>query len=215
MAGKFIVFEGGEGSGKSSHVQLTTDYLAQHRIESVATHEPGATAIGKVIRRLILDHAEETTIEPLSTRAELLLFLADRAQHVAELIQPNLDRGTTVLCDRFTGSTLAYQVGARRLQPETLIEEMEAFSRANLQPDLTIYLEMDPALGIERKRQQPGHSMNSFDDFDLEFHQAVHDYFLKYAKRQPGWVIINAARPLTEVQFEINQLLAKLYGVSS
>jgi dTMP kinase len=205
MTGKLIVFEGGEGSGKSSHVRLTADFLQQRQHPVVTTHEPGDTAIGKVLRNLILN-------EPVATRAELLLFLADRAQHIAELIKPALDRGTTVLCDRFTGSTLAYQVGARRLQPEDLIVEMEAFARDGVEPDLTIYLNMDPKLGIQRKLNQPNHTMNSFDDFDLEFHQAVHDYFVDYATDRPNWVMVDASRSLTEVQFDINQIVSQLYA---
>ncbi len=214
MDGKFIVFEGGEGSGKSSHVQLTNDFLTQRGFATLATHEPGATAVGKIIRRLILDHAESATTEPLAARAELMLFLADRAQHVAEQIQPALQRGTSVLCDRFTGSTLAYQVGARKLQPEALIEQMEAFARAGLEPDLTVYLDLDPAIGIARKQQQADHTMNTFDQFDLEFHQAVRDYFLQYATKRDNWVVLDANRSLTEVQFDINQLLDELYGTA-
>ncbi|MBI4407008.1 MAG: dTMP kinase [Candidatus Kerfeldbacteria bacterium] len=214
MDGKFIVFEGGEGSGKSSHVQLTSDFLTQRGFTTLATHEPGATAVGKIIRRLILDHAEEATTEPLAARAELMLFLADRAQHVAEQIQPAMQRGTSVLCDRFTGSTLAYQVGARNLGPEALIEQMEAFARAGLEPDLTIYLDLDPTIGIARKQRQANHTMNTFDQFDVEFHQAVRDYFLRYAHNHPQWVVLDANRPLTAVQFDINQLLDKLYGTT-
>ena len=207
MTGKLIVFEGGEGSGKSSHVRLPADFLKQRQLSVITTHEPGDTAIGKVLRNLILN-------EPVATRAELLLFLADRAQHIAELIKPALDRGTTVLCDRFTGSTLAYQVGARRLQPEDLIVDMEAFARDGVEPDLTIYLNMDPKLGIQRKLNQPNHTMNSFDDFDLEFHEAVHDYFVQYATDRPNWVMVDASRSLTEVQFDINQIISELYGTT-
>lgn len=205
MRGKFIVFEGGEGSGKSSHVQLTADFLKQRQISCTTTHEPGGTAVGQVLRRLILE-------ETLATRTELLLFLADRAQHVAQLITPTLDRGTSVICDRFTGSTLAYQVGARQLQPEQLIQEMEAFSRGQLEPDLTLYLDVDPLLGVQRKKNQPGHEMNSFDEFDIEFHQAVRDYFLRYAEHRTNWVVLDAGRQLTEVQFDINQIIEQRYG---
>lgn len=207
MTSKFIVFEGGEGSGKSSHVQLTVDFLRQRSHNAVATHEPGGTAVGQVLRRLILE-------ETLATRTELLLFLADRAQHVAEQIQPWLERGNSVVCDRFTGSTLAYQVGARQLQPENLIQQMEQFARANLEPDLTIYLDVDPAVGVQRKKTQPGHDLNSFDEFDLEFHQAVRDYFLRYAAEHDHWVVLDASRKLTAVQFDINQRLAELYAPS-
>src|SRR3989338_5963782 len=184
MPSKFIVFEGGEGSGKSSHVQLTVDFLAQRNITAVATHEPGGTAVGQVLRRLILE-------QTLSTKTELLLFLADRAQHVAELIQPTLDRGTSVICDRFTGSTLAYQVGARQLQPEDLIIQMEQFARTALEPDLTIYLDVDPQLGVQRKKNQTGHDLNSFYEFDVEFHQAVRDYFLRYVQGKTNLVVVD------------------------
>lgn len=205
MTSKFIVFEGGEGSGKSSHVQLTVDFLTQRGQPAVATHEPGGTAVGQVLRRLILE-------QTLATRTELLLFLADRAQHVAEFIQPTLERGTSVVCDRFTGSTLAYQVGARQLQPEQLIKQMETFSRGELEAALTIYLDVDPFLGVRRKKNQPGHDLNSFDEFDLEFHQAVRDYFLRYAEEKDNWIVLDASRQLTEVQFDINQHITKLYG---
>jgi len=109
---------------------------------------------------------------------------------------------------------LAYQVGARHLQPEALIQQLEAFARSNLQPDLTIYLDVDPQLGVERKKRQPGHDMNTFDEFDEEFHQAVRDYFLHYAEQQTNWVVLDASRQLTEVQFDINQIITELYGTA-
>ena len=125
-----------------------------------------------------------------------------------------MQRGTTVLCDRFTRSTLAYQVGARKLQPEGLIEQMEAFARAGLEPDLTIYLDLDPTVGIARKQQQANHTMNTFDQFDLEFRRAVGGYFLQYATKHNRCVVVDANRSLTEVQFDINQLLDELYGTA-
>lgn len=210
MPGKFIVFEGGEGSGKSSHIQLSADFLRQRGFTVITTHEPGGTELGLRLRRMILEASDELHAIPIATKAELLLFLADRAQHIAELIQPTLDRGDIVLCDRFTGSTLAYQIGGRHLQNELLIRQIEAFSRDNITPDLTIYLDLDPRIGIQRKQAQAGHVMNSFDDFTVEFHEDVRDYFKQLAHTQEHWVSLDAQRPLTEVQFDINSWLEKI-----
>lgn len=211
--GKFIVLEGGEGSGKSSHIQLSADFLRQRGLNVVTTHEPGGTQLGVQLRKIILETNEQPQATPIATKAELLMFLADRAQHMAELIQPALDRGDIVLCDRFTGSTLAYQIGGRHLHDESLIRQLEAFSRDNIKPDLTIYLDLEPAIGIQRKLTQTGHVMNSFDDFSLEFHQDVHNYFQQLAQTEEQWTALQANRTLTAVQFDINQLLEKICGL--
>ena len=208
-AGRFIVFEGGEGSGKTSHIQLTAQFLRDRGLTVATTHEPGGTAFGQHVRQLILESQGNQTT-PLATKTELLLFLADRAQHVAEMIQPTLARGETVLCDRFTGSTMAYQIGGRKLAQVDLITQLEAYARDNVSPDLVIYLDIDPAIGIKRKRTQTNHVMNSFDQFDLDFHHEVRAYFTQLAQTNPGWKSINANRALTEVQFDINQIISQL-----
>lgn len=205
--GRFIVFEGGEGSGKSAHVQLTADFLRGRGQTVVTTHEPGGTTFGQQVRQLILDSQGGGSTIPLATKTELLLFLADRAQHVAEMIQPALARGETVLCDRFTGSTLAYQIGGRKLSQTDLITSLEAYARDGLKPNLVIYLDIDPAIGIKRKRAQANHIMNSFDEFDLDFHYDVKAYFSELARTSESWKMIDANRSLTAVQFDINQLL--------
>ncbi|EKD75916.1 MAG: hypothetical protein ACD_43C00277G0002 [uncultured bacterium] len=208
--GRFIVFEGGEGSGKSSHVQLTAEFLRERGQTVITTHEPGGTAFGQHVRQLILEAQGGSTV-PLATKTELLLFLADRAQHVAEMIQPALARGETVLCDRFTGSTLAYQIGGRKLSQTDLITSLETYARDGLQPHLVIYLDIEPALGIKRKRSQANHVMNSFDEFDLDFHNDVREYFCKLAKSTANWKMIDASRSLTTVQYDINQLLSTFF----
>lgn len=212
--GKFIVFEGGEGSGKSSHIRLTQEFLQQRRVPTIVTHEPGGTKFGAHLRRLILESQEDNELSPLSFKTELLLFLADRAQHVAEVIEPALMRGDTVLCDRFTGSTLAYQIGGRKLPQAEVIKGMEAYVRNNVTPDMVIYLDLDPAVGIERKRQQPNHIMTSFDEFDLPFHRDVRTYFQQLARTQPDWQQLDADRPLTAVQYDVNQLIASFYEIA-
>lgn len=210
--GKFIVFEGGEGSGKSSHIRLTADFLRQRHIPVVTTHEPGGTDFGKHLRSMILDTDQRAQGSPLSYKTELLLFLADRAQHVAEVIEPALVRGDTVLCDRFSGSTLAYQIGGRKLPQQDVIMVMEEFSRNNVSPDLVIYLDIDPRIGLERKRKQADHILTSFDEFDLNFHDDVRVYFQRLAKTFAAWEQVDGNRALTEVQYDINQLIAPFYG---
>lgn len=202
--GKFIVFEGGEGSGKTTHIRAAVEYLQQNYIAVVATHEPGGTEIGKHIRQILLENSGDHTIMPV---AELFLFLADRAQHVQSFIQPKLQAGNHVVCDRFTGSTLAYQIGARKLQPEAFIMEMEAYARLNIQPDLVIYLDVDPKMGIQRKQQQIGQDLTRFDNEAIQFHEQVRQYFHKLVATQSHWIQIDANRELSVVQQDINTQL--------
>lgn len=206
--GKFIVFEGGEGSGKTTHVRAVVEYLQQKKLSVVTTHEPGGTEIGKHIRQILLENSTDHQVVPL---AELFLFLADRAQHIQTYIQPQLHNGQQVVCDRFTGSTLAYQIGARKLEPEALIMEMEALARSNLQPDLVIYLDVSPDIGIQRKRQQIDQDLTRFDNEAVQFHEQVNHYFRQLARTQPHWIQIDANRDLTVVQQDINRQLDKLF----
>lgn len=203
---KFIVFEGGEGSGKTYHRDTTAKWLRDQGKSAVTTHEPGGTILGEHIRDLLISH--HTT--QLSPKTELLLFLADRSQHVTELIEPKLADGEIVLCDRFTGSTLAYQIGARGLGPEETIRQLEAFSRNDLQPDVVIYLDVDPDRGIQRKQNQPGHVMTKFDEADLKFHTAVRSYFQQLASTEPNWITVDANRNMHEVQADIEKKLADI-----
>lgn len=203
MSGKFIVFEGGEGSGKTHHRDMTADWFKKQGLSVSATHEPGGTVLGEHIRDILVSHQGPQVLP----KTELLLFLADRSQHVGELIKPKLAEGITVLCDRFTGSTLAYQIGARGLGPEETIRQLEAFSRNDLQPDLVIYLDVDPKIGIQRKQDQPDHVMTTFDEADLEFHTAVRSYFQKLAATEPNWILLDANRNMQEVQVDIEKTL--------
>lgn len=204
---KFIVFEGGEGSGKSFHTRLSSEYLNKKGVQHVTTHAPGGTALGKDVRSLLVER-KDLTVYP---RTELLLFLADRAQHVEELIKPNLEKGMTVLGDRFTGSTLAYQIGGRNLpQPEFIIQ-MEEYARGGLQPDLVIYLDVSPEVGIARKQKQLQQAMNRIDNERAEFHAKVRSYFQQLAKERPNWIQLDANRTLDEVQIDINKQLDQLF----
>lgn len=211
QTGKFIVFEGGEGSGKTTHLKAVVEYLQQKNISVITTHEPGGTEIGKHIRQILLENSGDHKVMPL---AELFLFLADRAQHIQSYIQPQLQSGNHVVCDRFTGSTLAYQIGARKLEPESFIMEMEAYARSHIQPDVVMYLDVDPKIGIQRKQKQIGQDLTRFDNEALQFHEQVRQYFQKLAATQPHWLQIDANRELAVVQQDINQQIDNLFKTS-
>lgn len=208
---KFIVFEGGEGSGKSFHTRLSSEYVQSKGVQHITTHAPGGTTLGKEIRSLLVER-KDLTVYP---RTELLLFLADRAQHAEEVIRPQLAAGVHVLCDRFTGSTLAYQVGGRNLPEPEFIMQMEAYARGGLEPNLVIYLDVDPAVGIARKQKQLQQEMSRIDNEHAEFHAAVRTYFQQLAKNQLNWVQLDANRTLDEVQAEINQRLDELFSLNA
>ncbi|MCW1929757.1 MAG: dTMP kinase [Candidatus Kerfeldbacteria bacterium] len=184
MPGTFIVFEGGEGSGKTTHAKLLADFLRAQGKTVTLTLEPGGTQFGTAMRGLILSKAEYD----LTPRAELLCFLAARAQHVAEVIQPRLEKGEIVICDRFSGSTFAYQLGGRSLPQPELVKAMEAYARMDLKPDAVVYLDIDPESGIMRKKQG-GQELDRLDSEALQFHQNVHQYFLQLAQEE-NWITI-------------------------
>ena len=142
--GVFITFEGTEGCGKSTHAKLLRSYFKSLGKKVVATLEPGSTRIGKEIRKILLG-----TEETLAKNAELFLFACDRSQHVEQIILPALSDGAIVICDRFTDSTLAYQVGGRKL-PEELVRYINAVSSNGLVPDLTFLLDVSPMVGLPR-----------------------------------------------------------------
>lgn len=215
--GKFIVFEGGEGSGKTQHMARSAAYLSERGLDVVTTHEPGSTQLGKNIRELLLQRSGESATGPaIVPVAELFLFLADRAQHVSEVIKPALTAGSVVLCDRFSGSTLAYQIGGRKINEATVsITDVEALSHQDVQPDHVIYLDVDPRIGIQRKTTQQEHEVNRFETTDITFHDDIRNYFQHLAEQNSNWTQIDANRSLDEVQLDVNELLNRLFKESS
>lgn len=173
--GLFIVFEGGEGAGKSTQVGLLRDALIAQGREVVVTREPGGTPAAEAIRALVLDPANAG----LDSRAEALLFAAARAEHVAALIRPALDRGAVVVCDRYIDSSVAYQGLGRDLGAEK-IREISAWATENLFPDLTVVLDIDPAIGLARAGQV-SEAPDRMESEDLSFHQMVREAFLSAA----------------------------------
>jgi dTMP kinase len=180
----FLALEGGEGAGKSTQAKLLVEWLQSTGREVVLTREPGATATGQRIRSLLLDPASGG----ISPRAEALLYAADRAQHVAHVILPALERGAVVVTDRYVDSSLAYQ-GAGRALELAEVARLSRWATGGLRPDLTLLLDIDPAVGLTRIQGAP-------DRIELEslaFHQRVRQGFLDLAAADPDRYLVVAA----------------------
>ena len=185
MSGKFITFEGPEGSGKSTQIQRLAGKLETQGIKALCTREPGGTATGEAIRN-ILQH--DAAGEPLGERAELLLFTASRAQLMDRVILPALERGEWVVCDRFIDSTMASQGFARGMDIKTL-DRINDFAINNRKPDLTLLLDLDIARGFQRLEERYSGGADSADRFEREardFHFRVREGYHKLAEREPG-----------------------------
>jgi dTMP kinase len=202
----FITFEGPEGGGKTTQIQLLGQALTAAGRRVVVTREPGGTAIGNAIRSVLLDSANTA----MSARAEALLFNAARAQLVGEVIQPARQAGQIVLCDRYADSTLAYQGYGRHLDLGAL-RALIAFATGELQPDLTIFLNIDPAVGLARKRSLTADEWNRLEEEHLSFHQRVRAGFLTLAAAEPArWLVVDGAQSIAAVHAAIWQRVAAL-----
>ncbi len=201
--GRFITFEGPEGSGKSTQIRRLAETLAARGIEVVCTREPGGTATGEAIRN-ILQH--DAAGEPLADRAELLLFAASRAQLMEQVILPALGRGEWVLCDRFIDSTLAYQGFARGMDIAAL-GRINDFAIGGRKPDLTLLLDLEIERSFQRLEKRYSDGQGSADRFEREtrdFHQRVREGYHQLAAREPGrFRIIDSDRAIDEVASKV------------
>lgn len=217
---RLISFEGGDGSGKTTQMELLETYLVEKGIACVSTREPGGTALGKLIRQALLEAGKED----LSPPAELFLYLADRAQHVREVIQPALVTGRTVLCDRFTDSTVAYQ-GYGRGVDLALLRRLNQIVSQGITAGLTFLLDCPITIGLSRAKKRtsrltPGGQASEVireDRFEREkadFHERVRQGFLELARAEPErLVVLDASRPILEVHEEIKKIVdEKLKG---
>ena len=195
--GTFIVLEGIDGCGKTTQLQALREWLPFSGLlppsaRLIVTREPGGTALGQALRELLLRHFP-ATVQPAPT-TELLLYAADRAQHVAEVIRPALDAGHWVLCDRFTGSTAAYQGYGRGLNLGA-IQDLEAIATGYLEPDLTLWLDVSLAESFRRRGDQLA---DRIEGEGKEFLARVADGFRELAE-QRDWVCVNADQPVADV----------------
>jgi dTMP kinase len=198
----FITLEGPEGSGKSSQLPILAEWLREQGFNVYTTREPGGTLISDQIRT-ILHALENTAMHP---RTEILLYLASRSQHVEEVIRPLLEKDKIVLCDRYADSTLAYQGYGHGVDIPTLKKLLD-FSTGGLYPDLTILLDLNVEIGLERRKQSGG-EWNRLDAYALAFHKRVREGYLTLVADEPQrWRIVDAAQSFDDVQKALREVI--------
>ncbi len=197
MKGRLITFEGIEGSGKSTQIRRLAEALERRGRKVIVTREPGGTRLGEAIRRVLLD-ARQTGMDP---RAELLLYLASRIQHVSEVIRPAIDEGRVVLCDRFSDATLAYQGFGRGLGAKEIAPWVD-FSSQGVRPDRTLLLDLDVPTALNRIKART--RLDRFDSETEAFFTRVREGYLYLARQEPDrFRILDSSRPVGELAAEI------------
>jgi dTMP kinase len=208
---RFVTFEGGEGSGKTTQIKLATSWLKEHGIPVLATAEPGGTPLGQKIREILLNRGPYA----IGAEAELLLFAAARAQHVREVILPALEEGTWVLCDRFTDATLVYQGFGRGLDG-VFINTLNDFSTSSLKPDLTLLFDLPVEGGLARAEKRvaggrPETAEDRFEQEDYAFHERIRKGYLNLTTGEPDrFRIIDGAADIATVHREVCRSLMEL-----
>jgi dTMP kinase len=200
--GKFITFEGGEGSGKSTHIERLVTRLRQAGNRVLVAREPGGTEVGEQIRHILQYSKQSAAMVP---ETELLLFCASRAQLVREIIEPALNEGRVVICDRFFDSTAVYQGVGRKINPHAVAAVNSFAVGANL-PDLTLIIDLDPRIGLERARGRE--LFDRMESQSLEFYDRVRQGYLDLSKREARRVkVIDGSQTLDEVEKQIWDLV--------
>jgi dTMP kinase len=204
LQGKFITFEGIDGSGKSTQLRMLAAALRERFIDVLTTCEPGGTPLGRRLREAFLE-----TEENVSPIAELLLFAADRAQHVELLIKPAIEEGRVVVSDRYADATFAYQ-GAGRGFPEKTVEQVIGLATDGLKPDLTVFFDVPVEIAFDRTRvrNESGETANRMDSETAEFYARVRDAYLGIGSREPErFKVVEAFGPVEAVHVEVLKLV--------
>ena len=203
--GLFITLEGPDGSGKSTQSLLLAQYLKRKGYKVVRTREPGGTSIAEALRRIILNPKNR-----ISKVTEVLLYEAGRAQHTSELIFPALREGKTVICERYTDATLAYQGYGRKLDIR-MVKELNWIASSGLKPDLTILLDLDVREGLRRVRKTSGRRMDRMERESIRFHERVRKGYLEIASREPGRVkLIKVKETPEKTHLKVVKVIEKL-----
>lgn len=204
MTGLFLTLEGGDGSGKSTQMGALTEWLEQQGRTVVQSREPGGTDLGLELREIVLHRRGF-----IAPRAEALLYAADRAHHIATVVRPALERGDVVIQDRYLDSSVAYQ-GAGRVLEAREVRDLSVWATEGLLPDLTVLLDLDPAVGRERLTE----SRTRYDRLEAEeadFHERVRAAYLALAEAEPErFLVLNATRPVEELQQSIRDRVSHL-----
>lgn len=201
--GKFIVFEGGEGSGKSTILEMIYEYLIENNINCIKTREPGGIQISEDIRKIILD----TKNTSMDGKTEALLYTAARRQHLVERVVPKLNDGVIVLCDRFIYSSLAYQGYARGIGMSD-IYQINKFAVGEYMPDLNILFDVSPQIGLSRINKNKGREVNRLDLEKMDFHNKVREGYHKlYEDNKDKFIKINAEKSIEEVFSEVKKII--------
>lgn len=215
VSGRFITFEGGEGCGKSTQLQLLSEWLQKNNINNLSTKEPGGTEIGRQLRQMLVCGDKDK----FDAVAEALLYYADRRIHLTTKVWPALKNGTWVLSDRFADSTVAYQYyGYNKKVPFDTLSDLYEIAVGNFKPDLTIILDLEPAVGLERSFHKAlGMAVKEtrHESRGLEFHQNLRRGFLEIAKKEPQrCVVLDANKSVEELHEDIVKLISERFGIS-
>lgn len=201
--GIFVTFEGIEGSGKSTQAYCLYKHLLDLKLDTILTREPGGTDLGGNIRRMILESGKVFPV------AELLLFLADRNQHINEIIKPALERGAVVICDRYYHSTYAYQGDARNIDWNT-VKLLNEFAIEGLKPDLTFLIDVPVEVGFQRKKTNDL-GLDRIEQEDSRFHNTVRSAYLKLGKEESMMVVIDGTRKEEDIKKEVLNLFRQKF----
>ena len=195
----FITLEGIEGSGKSTNIKVINNYLNDKNINYINTREPGGSEVGDQLRNILLN-----TEKKLSNQTELLLMLADRVNHIEALIQPNLEKGITVISDRFMDSSYAYQGGGREMGLDTITKIIDGLNI--IQPNLTLLFDLPVEMALERARKRS--KLDRFESEDYDFHQRIRETYLFLAEEDSERIkIIDASKDIEEVESQVRKIL--------
>ena len=208
--GIFITFEGPECAGKTTQIRLLEKYFVSYNYETIITREPGGTEIGEELRQIVKHHISDV---PVTDEAEILLFAASRAQHVSELINPALQRGAIVICDRFFDSTTAYQGYARGLNM-AFIHQVNNFATSGIIPDITILLDLTAEQSLDRssKREETLFVEDRIESEKIDFHTRVRNGFLEIAKHEPKRLkVISAMDTIENIHNKIIDIVKPLF----
>ena len=206
--GKFITFEGIEGSGKSTQAYLLYNWLQEKGIPAILTREPGGTKMGCQLRSYLLNGDEA-----IAPQTELLLLAADRSHHIETVIKPSLSEGKIVLCDRFTDSTIAYQGYGRRIDVD-IINQLNDTATRGIKSDLTFWLDIDVKSGLSRAKKRLG-NLDRIEQEDIAFHHRISQGFKTLANRNPRIHRINAELPVADIRDEIQRVISGIVGIKA